>query len=29
MRINYAKGYRLYFKEKENKIVILLIGGEK
>ena len=29
MRINYAKGYRVYFKEKENKIVILLIGGEK
>ncbi len=29
MRINYAKGYRVYFKEKENKIIILLIGGEK
>lgn len=29
MRINYAKGYRVYFKEKDNKIVILLIGGEK
>ncbi|MBI0400793.1 type II toxin-antitoxin system RelE/ParE family toxin [Cyclobacterium marinum] len=29
MRINYAKGYRLYFKEKEDKIIILLIGGEK
>ena len=29
MRINYAKGYRIYFKEKENKIVILLIGGDK
>ncbi len=29
MRINYAKGYRVYFKEKENKIVILLIGGDK
>ncbi|MCL6219699.1 type II toxin-antitoxin system RelE/ParE family toxin [Zunongwangia pacifica] len=29
MRINYAKGYRLYFKEKDNKIVILLIGGDK
>jgi putative addiction module killer protein len=24
MRINYAKGYRVYFKEKDNKIVILL-----
>ncbi|MBW6536275.1 MAG: type II toxin-antitoxin system RelE/ParE family toxin [Mariniphaga sp.] len=29
MRIHYAKGYRVYFKEKENKIVILLIGGDK
>lgn len=29
MRINYAKGYRVYFKEKDNKIIILLIGGEK
>jgi putative addiction module killer protein len=29
MRINYSKGYRLYFKEKDNKIVILLIGGDK
>lgn len=29
MRINYAKGYRVYFKEKESKIVILLIGGDK
>lgn len=29
MRINYAKGYRVYFKEKENKIVVLLIGGDK
>ena len=29
MRINYAKGYRVYFKEKDNKIVILLIGGYK
>ena len=29
MRINYAKGYRVYFKEKDNKIVILLIGGDK
>ncbi len=29
MRINYAKGYRVYFKEKGNKIIVLLIGGEK
>ena len=29
MRINYAKGYRVYFKEKDNEIIILLIGGEK
>lgn len=29
MRINYAIGYRVYFKEKDSKIVILLIGGNK
>lgn len=29
MRINYAKGYRVYFKEKDSKIIILLIGGDK
>lgn len=29
MRINYAKGYRVYFKHKKSKLVILLIGGEK
>ena len=29
MRINYAKGYRVYFKEKDDKIIILLIGGDK
>ncbi|WP_262711086.1 type II toxin-antitoxin system RelE/ParE family toxin [Aggregatimonas sangjinii] len=29
MRINYAKGYRVYFKETESQIVILLIGGTK
>ena len=29
MRINYAKGYRVYFKEKGNKIVVLLIDGDK
>lgn len=29
MRINYAKGYRVYFDQKEEKIILLLIGGEK
>lgn len=29
MRINYAKGYRIYFKEKDGRIIILLVGGEK
>lgn len=29
LRINYAKGYRVYYKEIENGIVILLIGGDK
>ena len=29
LKINYAKGYRVYFKEINGKIVILLIGGEK
>ncbi|GAB5465689.1 MAG: hypothetical protein Kapaf2KO_11250 [Candidatus Kapaibacteriales bacterium] len=29
MRINYAKGYRVYFKEKDGKIIILLVGGDK
>ncbi len=29
MRINYAKGYRIYFKEKDKKIILLLIGGDK
>jgi len=29
LRINYAKGYRVYFKEKDSKIIILLIGGDK
>lgn len=29
MKINYDKGFRVYFKEKNNNIVILLIGGDK
>jgi len=28
-KINYSKGYRVYFKEKDGKIIILLIGGDK
>ena len=29
LKINYAKGYRVYFKEKNDKIIILLVGGDK
>lgn len=29
LKINYAKGYRVYFKETNGKIIILLIGGDK
>ncbi|MHA8102376.1 addiction module antidote protein [Aquirufa nivalisilvae] len=29
LKINYAKGYRVYFKEIDRKIIILLIGGNK
>ncbi len=29
LRINFAKGYRVYFKEMDGKIIILLIGGDK
>ncbi len=29
LRINYAKAYRIYFKETDGKIIILLIGGDK
>lgn len=29
LKINYAKGYRIYFKETGGKIIILLIGGDK
>ena len=29
LKINYAKGYRVYFKKSAGKIIILLIGGDK
>ena len=29
LKINYAKGYREYFKEVNGQIIILLIGGVK
>lgn len=29
LKINYAKGYRVYFKEKDGKMIVLLIGGDK
>ena len=29
MRINFAKGYRVYFKEIDGKIIVLLVGGDK
>ena len=29
LKINYAKGYRVYFKEKDEKIIVLLIAGDK
>jgi putative addiction module killer protein len=29
LKIDYAKGYRIYFKENEGKIIILLVGGDK
>lgn len=29
LRINYAKGYRVYFKEKGDRLVVLLVGGNK
>jgi putative addiction module killer protein len=29
LKINYAKGYRVYFKGSDGKIIILLIGGDK
>jgi putative addiction module killer protein len=29
LKINFAKGYRVYFNEKDSKIILLLIGGDK
>lgn len=29
LRIHFAKGYRVYFVEKDNVLVILLAGGDK
>ena len=29
LKINYAKGYRIYFKETHGRIIILLMGGDK
>ncbi len=29
LKIDYAKGYRVYLKESDGKIIILLIGGDK
>jgi len=29
LKINYAKGYGIYFKETNGRIIILLIGGDK
>ena len=29
LKINYSKGYRVYFYEKDGKIIVLLIGGDK
>ena len=29
LKINIAKGYRVYFKEQDGKIILLLLGGNK
>ena len=29
LRVDVGKGYRVYFTNKDNKIVILLVGGDK
>lgn len=29
LKVNYGKGYRIYYKERDGKIIILLVGGTK
>ena len=29
LKIDFGKGYRIYFKESDGKIIILLTGGDK
>ena len=29
LKIDFGKGYRVYFKEKDGKIILLLLGGAK
>jgi putative addiction module killer protein len=29
LKVNYAQGYRIYFKEKDGRIIVLLMGGDK
>ena len=29
MRINYSSGYRIYYKQQGNEVVVLLTGGDK
>jgi putative addiction module killer protein len=29
LKIDYAKGYRVYFKEMNGKTILLLVGGDK
>ena len=29
LKIDYAKGYRIYLKEKNGRLIILLVGGDK